>query len=266
MASRWWPIRRSVTMIFRQPRSQAGAAAAEDRRRAWRLAAPGRAGFPDPRDVGVRDSKGLERGACRRQRRRRRARARQGRDRSARQGVSARTETARPADAVNDCGDAATFLTKCFTPESHAIAASARANQRISASCFRALSNRCDLSFFRASPDSIILPRFEFNRDPASRRSRQAGQRVPLPLPEKKSAARSRAGARRSAVPRHRADPGLDGVSRHLRCDREISVGDTALDRDRLDPVSGVRADHGAGDAAGFAALCACKPAASVCS
>jgi hypothetical protein len=42
-----------------------------------------------------------------------------------------------------------------------------------------------------------------------------------------------------------------------LRRNGEISLGDAALDRDRLDPLPGVRADHDAGDDAGFAALCA---------
>ena len=129
-----------------------------------------------------------------------------------------------------------------------------RPPQRISASCFRTLSHRGELVFFRASPDSIITALEIAVTPPPAAAARLDS--APIPLPEKKSARPQGARARRSSVQGHRADPGLDGLSRRLRRHGEISVGDAALDRDRLDPLPGVRADHDAGDDAGFAAVC----------
>jgi diketogulonate reductase-like aldo/keto reductase len=60
---------------FPQPRSKAGEVAAADRRRAWRIAAPGRAGVSDARALRVCDSKGLNARARRRERRGGRSRA-----------------------------------------------------------------------------------------------------------------------------------------------------------------------------------------------
>ena len=64
-----------------------------------------------------------------------------------------------------------------------------------------------------------------------------------------------RPGAGRPALSRHRADPRLYRLSRGLRCHREISLGDAALDRDRLDQISGIRADHVSGDVTGFTSI-----------
>ena len=83
-----------------------------------------------------------------------------------------------------------------------------------------------------------------------------------LPLPEKKPAKR--------AAPA-RADRPFRGIALILASTVFLGISDVtakylsatlALDRDRLDQVSGVRADHGAGDAAGVAAVCAATRAA----
>ncbi len=119
-----------------------------------------------------RDSKSLERGARRRQRRGRRARARQRRNRSARQGLSARTETAKPADAVAD-----TVLNKMFRRRQLSCRAGCGEPPRAIAHIgflFSGLVDDGQLSFFGRSPDSIISAP-EFDLDPATRRSRQAG-------------------------------------------------------------------------------------------
>ena len=110
------------------------------------------------------------------------------RNRRARQSISARAEAARPADAVAHLMvrrrkrrlAPATALgrsvaTRDGSQRLRAVAASRRAQSRISAACFRTLSITAQLSFFEASPDSIISAP-EFSRDPATRRSRQAGQ------------------------------------------------------------------------------------------
>ena len=114
---------------------------------------------------------------------------------------------------------------------------------------------RGELAFFRASPefDNYCL---RDCRDTAPRRSRQAGQRS-ITVARKEVRRPQGARARRSSVQGHRADPGLDDLPRRLRRHGEISVGDAAVDRDRLDQLPGVRADHVAGDDAGFAAVCA---------
>ena len=80
---------------------------------------------------------------------------------------------------------------------------------------------------------------------------------APLPLPEKKPAARSAPA---------RADRPFKGIALILASTVFLGASDVtakylsatlALDRDRLDPLPGVRADHVAGDAARLAALCA---------
>ena len=124
------------------------------------------------RAFGVCDSESLERGTRRRQCRGRRSRAERQRDRRARQGVSARTEAARPADAVA----AHTLLNKVFQ---RSVANRCGGAARISAyrhPVFGPCRIAAQLAFFRASPDSIITA-FRDCRDPAPRRSRQAGQR-----------------------------------------------------------------------------------------
>ena len=126
------------------------------------------------------------------------------------------------------------------------------------------------LSFFRASLDLKFLP--EICRDPATRsRSRAAGQctiaiareeacRAPklesVPPSEAKPEERRAPARADRPLQGHRADPALHDLPRRLRCHREISVGDIAVDRDRLDPLPRVRDDHGARDGAGLAALC----------
>ena len=109
--------------------------------------------------------------------------------------------------------------------------------------------------FFTTSPDSIITVLRDC-RDTAPRRSREAGQRSNTFAREEVRRSQG-ACARRPAVQGHRAGAGLDDLSRHLRRDGKVSLGDVALDRDCLDPLPGVRDDHDAGDDAGFAALCA---------
>ena len=116
------------------------------------------------------------------------------RDRGARQGVSARAETAQPADAVSV---ARAFLTGCCQRRA------AATRSRISAACFRTLSMPSRLSFFDRSPDSIISAP-EFRRDPASRRSRQAGQCRLARCPRRS----------RPRAPRRRAPTGRSAASR----------------------------------------------------
>src|SRR5207302_5261088 len=107
------------------------------------------------------------------------------------------------------------------------------------------------------------FPAPEFNRDTATRRIRQAG---PSPTACARRAARQtyRARARGPAVSRHCTYSRFDRVPRRLRRDREVPVGNVALDRDRLDQVSGVRVDHVSGDAAGVASLLATLAAAGL--
>ena len=197
----------------------------------------------DPRAVGVRNSKSLDAGTRRRQRGGGQTDAERKRDRGARRGISARAETARPADAVGD-GAAGTKV----QPRA--------ARARISASCFRTLSGSGHLSFFAASPDSIISAP-EFTLDPAIRRNRQAGQ--------------SRIAFARATSQPHlplpaRADRPFRGIALILASTIFLGTSDvTAKYLSATLPsieiawlrFPGVRADHGAGDAAGFAALCA---------
>ena len=98
--------------------------------------------------------------------------------------------------------------------------------------------------FFTTSPNSIITVLRDC-RDTAPRRSREAGQRSNTFAREEVRRSQG-ACARRPAVQGHRAGAGLDDLSRHLRRDGKVSLGDDALDRDRLDPLPGVRDDHDA--------------------
>lgn len=83
------------------PSSQQGRrGAAGDRRCAPGKRAPGRAGVSDPRAVSARDTEGIERGSRRRQCGSGQTESRRQRNRCPRQGLSARAQTAQPANAV----------------------------------------------------------------------------------------------------------------------------------------------------------------------
>ena len=161
--------------------------AAGHRRRARRNAASGRAGVSDARTIGVCDSKSLERGTRRRQCGGRETDAQRERDRRARQGVSARPETARSADAVATD----TVLNKVFQATArapHRLWQARRAQSRISASCFRTLLFPAKWRFLEPRPIRSLLP-FEIAVTPPPAAAARLDS-APLPLPEKKSAAR----------------------------------------------------------------------------
>ncbi len=107
---------------FPSARSKGGEVLQAIARGAQGNAAPGRAGVSHARAIGARNSESVERGTRRGECRCRRFDAERRRNRRARQGLSARAQAARPADAVGN-----TVLNKVLQSPP----------QRISASCFR---------------------------------------------------------------------------------------------------------------------------------
>jgi uncharacterized membrane protein len=85
---------------------------------------------------------------------------------------------------------------------------------------FPDLARDTQISSFAASPDSITSAP-EFNLEPAFCRIRQAGQSR-IAFARQQAGRTCRSCTRRPAVPRHRADPRLDGVSRDFGCHGEI--------------------------------------------
>ncbi len=163
-ASRWSPIRRSATMIFRQPRSKAARCC----RRSPTRMAPRRARsrwLSDARASRVCDSKGLDAGARRRQRRGRRTRARATSEIAALDKAFPRgPKPRRPADAVADAlslSNRSVFETATTRCSDAGCGEPSRAIAHIGF-LFSDLVDRAAIIVFRVSPDSIIsAPEFQ---------------------------------------------------------------------------------------------------------
>ena len=112
----------------------------------------------------------------------------------------------------------------------------------ISASCFPHLRRRPRTSFGRAIRVGLRgFPNADF------RSSSSAGITVTTTSPPLTDADRGAdPSPRRSSAARHRADHRFDGVSGLFGHAGEISGATPAADRDRLDPIPGVPADHAA--------------------
>ena len=158
---------------FPQPRSKGGEVLQADRRRAWRVAAPGRAGVSDARASRVCDSKGRRRPSTP-PKTPRRAISYSATRKSLRSTKPFRAGRSREACR---CCSGHGFLTKCFRGDDelpHRCGGASRAIAHIGFP-LSGLVDGGQLSFLGLTRFDNF--RTEFNRDPAPRRSRQAGPR-----------------------------------------------------------------------------------------